>query len=131
MKKKEVLDILNVRTDMGAVHTKEEAEKQIRSLADSDEGFEDAVFGLGCSVLAKGYLKSRRHPSQPKYIIRGGKGQMGEMVWRRLELTTDDETEKERLERLVKEKNLSRQDLAVILFGLRVRPGFGKKDFGI
>lgn len=56
---------------------------------------------------------------------------MGEMVWRRLELKVSGEAEKERLERLVKEKNLSRQDLAVILFGLRVRPGFGKKDFGI
>ena len=29
------------------------------------------------------------------------------------------------------EPGLSRQDLAVILFGLRVRPEFGKKDFGI
>ena len=64
-------------------------------------------------------------------VIRGGKGQMGEMVWRRLELKVSGEAEKERLERLVKEKNLSRQDMAVILFGLRVRPGFGKKDFGI
>ena len=51
--------------------------------------------------------------------------------YRRFELLTDNEAEKERLERVIAEKNLSRQDLAIILFGLRVQPGFGKKDFGI
>ncbi len=50
---------------------------------------------------------------------------------RRFELLTDNEAEKECLERILAEKNLSRQDLAIILFGLRVLPGFGKKDFGI
>lgn len=50
---------------------------------------------------------------------------------RRFELLTKSEAEKNRLEMVLNEKNLSRQDLAVILFGLRVRSGFGKKDFGI
>lgn len=53
------------------------------------------------------------------------------MEWRRFELLTGNKAEEERLERLLAEKNLSRQDLAVILFGLRVRPGFEKEDFGI
>ncbi len=53
------------------------------------------------------------------------------MDWRRFEPLTEDEAEESRLERLVTEKSLSRQDLAVILFGLRVRSGFGKEDFGI
>ena len=53
------------------------------------------------------------------------------MEWRRFELLTESEAEKERLERILEDHNLSRQDLAVILFGLRVRPEFGKEDFGI
>ncbi len=51
--------------------------------------------------------------------------------WRRFELLTESEAEKERLERLLQEHNLSRRDLAIILFGLRVRPEFGKEHFGI
>ena len=51
--------------------------------------------------------------------------------WRRFELLTESEAERERLERILEDHNLSRQDLAVILFGLRVRPEFGKEDFGI
>ena len=51
--------------------------------------------------------------------------------WRRFELLTESEVERERLERILKRHNLSRQDLAVILFGLRVRPEFGKEHFGI
>lgn len=51
--------------------------------------------------------------------------------WRRFELTTKDEHEKARLEKILHERGLSRQDLAIILFGLRVRSGFGKEDFGI
>lgn len=53
------------------------------------------------------------------------------MEWRRLELLTKTKEEKERLERVIEEHNLSRQDLAIILFGLRVRPEFLKEDFGI
>lgn len=51
--------------------------------------------------------------------------------WRRFELLTESEAERERLERTLEEHNLSRQDLAIILFGLRVRPEFGKEHFGI
>lgn len=51
--------------------------------------------------------------------------------WRRFELLAGDEAERTRLEKVLDEHNLSKQDLAVILFGLRVRPEFGKKDFGI
>lgn len=51
--------------------------------------------------------------------------------WFRFELLTEGETERVRLEETIAKHDLSRQDLAVILFGLRVRPEFGKKDFGI
>ncbi len=57
--------------------------------------------------------------------------QVARTEWRRFELLTSDESEKKRLEKLIAEKNLSRQDLAVILFGLRVLPGYGKEDFDI
>ena len=56
---------------------------------------------------------------------------MRKIEWRRFELLTKTKIEKENLERVIEEHNLSRQDLAVILFGLRVRPGFLKEDFGI
>lgn len=52
-------------------------------------------------------------------------------LWRRFELTTRCEKEKEDLERVLDEKHLSRQDLATILFGLRVRPEYQRSDFGI
>lgn len=55
----------------------------------------------------------------------------GEMEWRRFELTTENIAERERLESLIIERGLSRRDLAIILFGLRVRPEFGKEHFGI
>ncbi len=53
------------------------------------------------------------------------------MEWRRFELLTDDKREIEELESLCKEKGLKREDLARILFNLRVRPEFQKSDFGI
>ncbi len=53
------------------------------------------------------------------------------MEWRRFELLTESEAERDRLEKLLEEHNLSRRDLAIILFGLRVRPEFGKENFGI
>lgn len=65
----------------------------------------------------------RKHMRNPR--------QDAETNWRRFELLAADEAEKNRLERLVAEKSLSRQELAIILFGLRVRPGFSKEDFGI
>lgn len=51
--------------------------------------------------------------------------------FRRFQLLTENEVEKNRLEKLIADKKLSRQEIAIILFGLRVRPEFGKKDFGI
>ena len=54
-----------------------------------------------------------------------------ERDWRRFELTTQNNEEKEELERVLEEKHLSRRELAIILFSLRVRPGFSRKDFGI
>lgn len=59
------------------------------------------------------------------------KGKHEPREWRRFERLTVSGAERERLERVIEEHGLSRQDLAVILFGLRVRPEFGKKDFGI
>lgn len=57
---------------------------------------------------------------------------MGNVLkWRRLEVITDDVKEVEKLESLCSTKGLTRKDLARILFTLRVRPGFGKSDFGI
>jgi hypothetical protein len=50
---------------------------------------------------------------------------------RRFEVTTTDDAKKERLETLIKSKNLTREDLALILFNLRIRPGFSRQDFGI
>jgi len=59
------------------------------------------------------------------------KNERESMEWRRFELVTENEAETERLERVLDKHRLSRRDLAIILFGLRVRPEFGKKHFGI
>lgn len=53
------------------------------------------------------------------------------MKWHRFEPLVKNENDRERLEQVIKEKKLSRKDLAVILFGLRVRPGFQRSDFDI
>lgn len=65
MKKREALAVFNSRIVNGQVnmeflHDKEELKKEIRILSDIDEGFEDAVFELGVSVLAKKFLKEMR-----------------------------------------------------------------------
>lgn len=65
MKKREALAVFNSRIVNGNVnveflHDKEELKKEIRTLSDLDEGFEDAVFELGVSVLAKTFLKEMR-----------------------------------------------------------------------
>lgn len=65
MKKREALAVFNSRIVNGQVnmeflHDKEELKKEIRILSDLDEGFEDAVFELGVSVLAKKYLKEMK-----------------------------------------------------------------------
>lgn len=65
MKKREALAVFNSRIVNGQVnmeflHDKKELKKEIRRLSDIDEGFEDAVFELGVSVLAKTFLKETR-----------------------------------------------------------------------
>lgn len=65
MKKREALAVFNSRIVNGNVnveflHDKEELKKEIRILSDLDEGFEDVVFELGVSVLAKTFLKETR-----------------------------------------------------------------------
>lgn len=62
MKKREALAVFNSRIVNGNVnveflHDKEELKNEIRILSDLDEGFEDVVFELGVSVLAKKFLK--------------------------------------------------------------------------
>lgn len=58
MKKKEALAVFNSRTANKLVETdKKMLKDKIRKIADDDEGFENVVFELGCSVLAKEYLK--------------------------------------------------------------------------
>lgn len=51
-------------------------------------------------------------------------------MWRRFDLTTSDPNRIAELEAtLDRHKDLTRRDLAVIVMGLRVRPGFELKDF--
>lgn len=50
---------------------------------------------------------------------------------RRFELLTDDEQDVEEVERILCNRGITRQELAKILFTVRVRPGFQKADFGI
>ena len=62
MKKNEALAVFNSRivnnqVETEFLHDKQELKSEIRKLANNDEGFEDVVFELGCSVLAKEYLK--------------------------------------------------------------------------
>ncbi len=64
MKKNEALAVLNAKIvgksiDVENLIDREEIEKEIRIASDNDEGFENVVFELGCSVLAKTYEKSR------------------------------------------------------------------------
>lgn len=80
--------------------------------------------------MARHHKKNKR-PQEVRLCEQRSVNSAEPMLWRRFELLTEDEQERIRLERVLDERNLSRQDLAVILFGLRVRPEFGKKDFGI
>ncbi len=53
-------------------------------------------------------------------------------MWRRFELTTSDPAQIAELEAVLdRHKDLTRRELAVIVMGLRVRPGFALKDFDI
>ena len=51
--------------------------------------------------------------------------------WRRFELMTDDRSQVEELNAVLDKARLTRRELAVIVASLRVRPGFGLKDFDI
>lgn len=64
MKKREALAVFNSRIVNGQVDAenlvwKSEVEKEIRKLSSNDKGFENAVFELGCSILAKYYCVKR------------------------------------------------------------------------
>ena len=50
--------------------------------------------------------------------------------WRRFELITEDEKMIAALDSLLDRKRLSREELAIILLSLRVRPGIGEEAFG-
>lgn len=69
-----------------------------------------------------------RKPYTSEYVLAGT---TGKTKYSRFELLTGNDEEKKRLERVIEGRGLSRQDIATILFSLRVRPGFGKEDFGI
>lgn len=59
MNKKSAVECLKSRTSN--VETKKKLVKDmIRIMADEDEGFCDIVFELGCSVLAKEYMKQEK-----------------------------------------------------------------------
>lgn len=65
MKKREAMAVFNSRIVNGQVnmeflHDKKELKKEIRRLSDIDEVFENVVFELGVSVLAKKFLKEMR-----------------------------------------------------------------------
>lgn len=62
MKKKEALAVLDARLlsldeESLDLLTEEDVEKKIRILSDEDKGLEITVFELGCSILAKAYIK--------------------------------------------------------------------------
>lgn len=64
MKKNEALavfnsKIVNSQFDCENLLDKESIEREIRIFSNNDGGFENVVFELGCSVLAKFYMKGR------------------------------------------------------------------------
>lgn len=65
MKKKEALAVLDAcLLSLGEeslnLNTEEDVEKKIRILSDENKGLEITVFELGCSILAKTYIKDIR-----------------------------------------------------------------------
>lgn len=56
---------------------------------------------------------------------------MKDEEWRRFELISDNPEEIANVKKLLEEKGITRQELAFILFNLRVRQGFSREDFGI
>lgn len=70
-----------------------------------------------------------------KEPLRATKGERAETTkphneWRRFELITEDEKMIAALDSLLDRKQLSREELAIILLSLRVRPGIGEEAFG-
>lgn len=70
-----------------------------------------------------------------KEPLRATKGEYTETTkphneWRRFELITEDEKMITALDSLLGRKRLSREELAIILLSLRVRPGIGEEAFG-
>lgn len=66
MKKKEAIEILKSEFRSGKVHIgdlfdKESIEREIRYISGVDKTFENIVFELGCSTLAKAYLKEKNN----------------------------------------------------------------------
>lgn len=64
MTKKEAMAVLNSKIVNGEVkvdkllESKIAIEREIRKLSYADKGFENTVFELGCSVLAKKYVQT-------------------------------------------------------------------------
>lgn len=81
-------------------------------------------YSMQYEIAGKSIFSPVRPPVEPA-------DQHGPNEWHRFELISEDKSEIERLETLCKDKGLTRQDLAVILFTLRIRPGFQRSDFGI
>lgn len=48
---------LRQRSTLEEMTTKKDVKEQIREISDLDDCFENLVFELGCSVLAKAYVK--------------------------------------------------------------------------
>lgn len=68
MKKNEALAVLNSKivsgdVDIEGMYTVCEVESQIRILSRADKGFEDTVYELGVSTLAKAYFKEKEKQS--------------------------------------------------------------------
>lgn len=59
------------------------------------------------------------------------KEKSSEPLYRRFEVITDDKTQLRAMEKMKSEKGLTRRDLALILFTLRVRPELSLEDFDI
>lgn len=51
--------IANESMEFKQIPSKKELKDTIREIADTNESFENTVFELGCSVLAKAYIKAR------------------------------------------------------------------------
>ncbi len=56
---------------------------------------------------------------------------MTKAEWRRFEVITEDDKQVAQLEALLESKQITRRELALILFSLRVRSGFRPADFDI